>query len=141
MVANTAADLKNHMGKDLTAWQEKLQQVCYHFRNGFCFRGDSCRFSHVGVIRNNSGSTSTSGMVNNWIPACNKGVGCSLLARGACKFFHSGVGIQKQDSAHQRTNQTSGRPQGRQSFNTNSQSDFPPMRRGNQQMRKNTGRY
>ena len=57
MIANTAADLKNHMGKEHTAWQEKSHEVCYHFRNGFSFRGDSCRFAHVGVKRNTSGST------------------------------------------------------------------------------------
>ena len=141
MIANSKDEIKKHMDKEHKAWQEKSQEVCFHFRNGFCFRGDSCRFAHVGTQRRNTSKpTSRPDTVSNWTPACNKGNGCSWLARGACKFFHRGVGVQKPNLTQQRPNQTGRRQEGRQSFSYNSRSDFPPMRRGNQQMRRNTGR-
>ena len=141
MLANSNDKIKKHMDKEHKAWQEKSQEVCFHFRNGFCFRGNICKFAHVGSQRRNTYKpTSRPDAVTTWTPACNKGDGCSWLARGTCKFFHRGVGVQKPNLTHQRPNQTGRQQESRQSSH-NSWSDFPPMRRGNQQMRKNTGRY
>ena len=135
MLANTSADIKNHMNKEHHVSNEKSREVCYHYRNGFCFRGESCRFSHVGNQRKiTSESTSNKSTSNNWTPACNKGDGCQWLARGACSFFHKGVGVQK---PRQGTNQTSGRKNSPNQFSPNSMSGFPPLRRGNQQTRRN----
>jgi hypothetical protein len=39
MLANTAAILRKHKQKEHVKWIEKSQEVCYHYRKGFCFRG------------------------------------------------------------------------------------------------------
>ena len=141
MLANTASKIENHMKKEHNDWHEKSQEICYHYRNGFCFRGDKCRFAHVGYQKKNaSGPTSKTSTDRNWTPACTKGEGCSWLARGACKFFHRGVGVQKANNTQLRTNQTTSSRTGRQHLPRNSMSDFPPIRRGNQQERRNGGR-
>ena len=136
MLANTGANLRKHRQKEHDNWTEKSQEVCYHYRKGHCFRGDSCKFAHVGYQqRNKSDSTSTPSTERNWKPACNNGEGCSWLARGACKFFHRGLGGQRQDQ--HRPNQANGYQGGRRQNPPNSKSGFPPLRRGNQQMRRN----
>ena len=141
MLANTAAEIKSHMSREHSTVIEKSKEICYHYRNGFCFRGDSCRFSHVGHQKGSlSGSTSRPATARNWTPACTRGESCSWLARGACKFFHRGVGVQRPDKSQQNTNQTSGSSENRRSFSTNSLSGFPPLRRANQHMRRNGGR-
>ena len=138
MLANTAANLRNHRQKEHDNWIEKSQEICYHYRKGFCFRGDSCRFAHVGYQQNNkSDSTCRPSTERNWKAACSNGEGCSWHARGGCKFFHRGVGVQRQVRPSQhRANQT-GANQGGPQFPLNSMSGFPPFRRGNQLTRRN----
>ena len=141
MLANTGAELKRHMSQDHMISQEKSKEICYHYRNGFCFRGNSCRFSHVGHQRGStSGSTSSPGTDRHWTPACTKGESCSWLARGACKFFHRGLGVQRPHKAQHNSNQTNVSNENRRSVGLNSMSGFPPIRRGNQNMRRNGGR-
>ena len=139
MLANTATKIKNHMKQEHENWIEKSQEICYHYKNGFCFRGDSCRYAHVGhQKKKKSDSTSSPSTHRHWTPACNKGDGCAWLARGACKFFHRGVGVQRPEHTQQRTNPiNSYRSRGINQVSGNSRSFFPPLRRGNQQQRRN----
>ena len=142
MLTDSGAEMKSHMNKDHSQSMDKSKEICYHYRNGFCFRGDSCRYSHVGHQRGStSGSTSRPGTDRHWTPACTKGESCSWLARGACKFFHRGVGVQRPHKPQHNTNQASGNNENRRSVNFNSRSGFPPLQRGNQNMRRNTGRH
>ena len=138
MLANTTAKLRNHIHKEHENWVEKSQEICYHYRKGFCFRGDSCKFAHVGrQHRNRSDSTARPSTERNWTPACNKGEGCSWLTRGACKFFHKGVGVQRQAPTQHRPNQTNSNQGRHNQFSVNSMAGFPPLRGGNQQTRRN----
>ena len=139
MLANTATKIKKHMKQEHENWIEKSQDICYHYKNGLCFRGDSCRYAHVGhQKKKKSDSTSSPSTDRDWTPACNKGDGCAWLARGACKFFHRGVGVQRPEHTQQRTNQTNSyRSRGINQGSGNSRLVFPPLRRGNQQQRRN----
>ena len=138
MLANTTAKLRNHIHKEHKNWVEKSQDICYHYIKGFCFRGDSCKFAHVGQQhRNRSDSTARPSTERNWTPACNKGEGCSWLARGAFKFLLKGEGVQRQAPTQHRPNQTNSNQGGRNQFSVNSMAGFPPLRRGNQQTRRN----
>ena len=142
MLANNAAKIRNHMSEEHDTDGEKSREICYHYRNGFCFRGESCRYSHVGYQKESSSwSTPRPSTVRNWTPVCtSRGESCRWLARGDCKFFHQGVGVQKPDNAQQNTNQTRGSNENRRPSSFNARSGFPPLRRGNQQSRRNLGR-
>ena len=48
MLANTAAKLKNHVKKEHENWVEKSQEICYHYKNGYCFRGALWRLRQNG---------------------------------------------------------------------------------------------
>ena len=88
------------------------KEVCKHWRKGHCLKGNMCLYSHIGFqqksISNSTPKTSTS----NWNPACHHGEGCSWLAKGNCRYFHKGVGVQKPapkgPQSLQRQNQASG---------------------------------
>ena len=93
-VGRSINDMKKHINEVHGRQQEKSKEVCRHYRNGNCLKGQSCKFSHVGFVRNNSQQTSS--QVN--IPkttTCRHENNCSWLARGLCSFFHPGIGVQK----------------------------------------------
>ena len=95
MLANTAAILRKHKQKEHVKWIEKSQEVCYHYRKGFCFRGDSCKYAHVGhQKKNTTDSTSSTGTERNWTLACKNGDGCSWLERGASTKATQGWGFR-----------------------------------------------
>ena len=75
---------------------ERSREVCKHWRQGNCFKGNRCMFSHVGHQQKqtvNSNSTSST-----WTPACKRGESCEWMAKGSCRYFHKGVGVQKPSS-------------------------------------------
>ena len=74
-------------------FQPVRDKICRHFINGVCFKADQCRFSHP----HNRQFRST--------PDCRNGRGCAYLARGTCRYFHRGVGVQ-QSGYKQQNNQT-----------------------------------
>ena len=128
MLSYTKAEIRNHTSEEQDTGHEKSREICYHYRNGFWFRGESCRFSHVGHQREiKSGSTSRPGTARNCTPACTRGESCTWMAQGACKFFHRGVGVQKPNNAQQNKNQTCGSTGNRRPSSFNSMSGFPPL--------------
>ena len=169
LLGATANEIKKHMDNHHKEIQEVSREVCYHYRRGNCFKGDRCNFSHVGFQENNK-SSSTWGQVTarKWTPACTQGDGCSWLARGACRYFHKGVGVQKpagqslqrpEEGTQRRPNQTNSQGTGGQgrrpcrfgrsclkketcgfSHVSNSEQGFPPLTRENQHLRRNRGR-
>ena len=164
MLGNSEREIKKHMNIDHKYTQEVSQEVCYHYRQGNCFKGDRCRFSHVGYQKSNNSSTWRQSTTRMWTPACTQGDGCSWLARGACRYFHRGVQrpakqFQKSDErTQQRPNQTGHRGEGGRGpcryggncfrketcgFSHSPESDqgFPPLTRRNQQIRRNGGRH
>ena len=82
MLANTAAILRKHKEKQKhVKWIAKSQEVCLHYRKGFCFRGDSCKYAHLGHQKKNTTestlSTSTErNCLQKWggLPLARKGV-------------------------------------------------------------------
>ena len=164
LLANTENDLKKHMNNEHSEFPEVSKGVCYHYKQGNCFKGDRCKFSHVGYQkRNESSSTWKQSTTTTWTPACTKGDGCSWLARGACRYFHKGVGVQRRagqtgESTQHRPRQTSSIGRGGRgpcrygescfrketcgfSHGSNYEQGFPPITRRTQQMRRNGGRH
>ena len=39
-MANSVYEIKKHIEKEIKVRQEKSQEVCYHYRNGFGFKGE-----------------------------------------------------------------------------------------------------
>ena len=85
--------LKEHQDEDHAMEVVKSREVCYHWRRGNCFKGDSCRFSHVG--RQNQNGSSTTSKASKKVPACSNGSACEWLSKGICSYFHPRVGVQK----------------------------------------------
>ena len=131
LICKSKADLIRHERLEHEEMEQEVsREVCPHYRRGNCYKGDNCNKSHVGY-QHETASKSTSQRSSSWTPACNKGEGCSWLARGACKFFHRGVGVQRPDVNQHRTNQTSARREDTRTVSINSMSVFPPLRRRN----------
>ena len=168
LLGNTENEIKKHKKNNQEVFQEVSKEVCYHYKQGNCFKGDRCKFSHVGYQqRKNSNSTKQS-TTRMWTPACTKGDGCSWLARGDCRYFHRGVGVQRpvrqsesetksSEGPRYRPNQTNSRSAGGRgpcrygddcfrketcgySHGSNYEQGFPPITRRNQQKRRNGGR-
>ena len=100
-IFKNADDVKKHVAEEHKQNQDKSHIVCRHYRNGNCFNGERCEYSHVGFVRNSSQNKTNSGTTKK-ASTCRHGDACSWLARGACGFFHRGVGVQK---PHQNTSQ------------------------------------
>ena len=64
------------------------KEVCFHWRRGHCFKGDTCRFSHVGHQKQDNTRNSKR------TPACSNGSNCEWLSKGSFSFFHPRVGVQ-----------------------------------------------
>ena len=61
-------------------------KVCRYYRNGFCNKGETCKFSH----KINKEMVSRT-------PRCSWGEDCKFKMQNRCRFFHSGVGVQAQN--------------------------------------------
>ena len=48
MIFTSTNDVKKHQDEDHKMEAVRSREVCFHWRRGNCFKGDSCRFSHVG---------------------------------------------------------------------------------------------
>ena len=100
----SARDISNHQAtKHRDAETEVSKEVCKHWRNGNCWKGNKCLYSHVGFQKSNSSKTTSKTNTSGWSPACRHGEGCSWLAKGDCRFFHKGVGVQKPAQSKQQT--------------------------------------
>ena len=97
-------DLRKHKKEDHDE-EEKSKEVCRHWRSGNCFRGNSCKFSHVGFQSTSdltrSGTTAAS-------KPCRNGNSCIWLARGKCHFRHQEERGQdtRQNQSRQSNNQS-----------------------------------
>ena len=101
-----------HQGEEVV----RSREVCKHWRQGKCFKGNWCMFSHVGhQEKQNVNSNSTT---STWTPACKQGERCDWMAKGSCRYFHKGVGVQKPSSqraqTHPRPRQSHGNEDSRQ---------------------------
>ena len=54
-VGKSKNEIRKHISEDHAEQRVRSREVCYHWRNGHCTRGESCHFSHVG--HQNSQST------------------------------------------------------------------------------------
>ena len=93
--------------------REKSREVCWHWRQGNCLKGDSCHFSHVGFQKDNSSNIQKRSTRSK---TCHNGPQCQWKERGECRFFHPGVGVQNQKQMRgvQGERQHSGGQQGAQ---------------------------
>ena len=85
--------MRKHYEKDHKMDQEKSKVVCKHWRNGNCFKGNKCDFSHVG--HQNTSNVKSTSKTSTKVPACKNGSSCDWLGKGICSFFHPQVGVQK----------------------------------------------
>ena len=82
-VCISQADLRKHMKDDHD--EENSREVCKHWKAGNCFKGDQCKFAHVG---HRSGQVLNSTRRDSMAP-CRNGRECAWLQRGRCNFGHS----------------------------------------------------
>ena len=99
-------EIKKHQAAEHRVEEvERSREVCKHWRQGNCFKGNRCMFSHVGHQENQSSNftstprTSTTSLT----PACKQGESCEWMAKGSCCYFHRGIGEQKPSSRTCRT--------------------------------------
>ena len=90
-VEKTAKAVKNHIQAEHEDRMERSREVCWHWRQGNCFRGNTCHFSHVGFQRRSTPMQESSTRTN----ACKNGRHCQWKERGHCRYYHEGVGVQK----------------------------------------------
>ena len=144
-ICKTPWELKKHMKEEHTKQQDVSREVCKHYRRGYCRNGDQCLWSHVGFQQKDTRPTSRP-TTDNWTPACRHGENCSWMAKGSCRFFHRGVGVQQPGKQHHKGNKhnTGGRQCrfgsrcDRKDTCPNSHGSvkgFPQNQRGNHQMR------
>ena len=95
MILSSPRTLKEHHDSDHPMETVKSREVCYHWRRGNCFKGDSCRFAHVGRQNQNGSSNANTNRTNTKVPACSNGSACEWLSKGICSYFHPRVGVQK----------------------------------------------
>ena len=146
---NTHSEMKKHMetehrGRraDNREW-EKTKRVCKFWRDGFCKKGDSCRFSHVGIqkklVENNTGPRREPQREKR---RCRNGESCPWLARRKCHFSHEeDENVNKQRWQERRPmrnckfgNRCRDLPNCRFGHDINSVADFPPLNKPGQNM-------
>ena len=112
--AGSFNDVKKHQAEIHAEVTHISKEVCKHWRKGHCTKGNMCLYSHVGYQQKSSSNTTTTTSTSNWTPACHHGEGCSWLAKGNCRYFHKGVGVQKPApqgaQSSQRPSKTVGNP-------------------------------
>ena len=89
-ILNSSGALEDHQDQQHEMEQVRSREVCYHWRRGSCLKGDSCRFSHVG-IQNKTGANKTTTNV----ALCKNGASCAWLANKTCSYFHPRIGVQR----------------------------------------------
>ena len=53
-IFKTIDEVKNHIADEHRNQQDKSKIICRYYKDGKCFKGDSCDYSHAGFVRNNS---------------------------------------------------------------------------------------
>ena len=100
---------RDNLNKDS---QERSKEICHHWRRGFCKRGNSCGFSHVGKQDSPRSEDKTTRDT-----PCRNGPSCSFLARRRCNFDHHEEGRHQKGQSRQgnarRPNPATGTGQGR----------------------------
>ena len=92
----SAKEIRNHQAKNHKEEMSQIsKEVCKHWRRGNCLKGNRCLYSHVGYQQSNPSTSTSKTNTSNWSPACRHGEDCSWLAKGSCRFFHKGTGVQK----------------------------------------------
>ena len=92
-MCDSAIDVKRHYDFQHKMEPVRNNEVCKHWRKGHCVKGDQCNYAHVG--HQNSGDLRTTREKTTRVPACKHGSNCDWMKRGACSYFHRGVGVQK----------------------------------------------
>ena len=115
-IFSNRGELKKHIADEHREQSDKSSIVCRHYRNGNCYNGVSCEYSHVGHVKNTSQNNQNDKFIQKGT-MCRHGEGCSWLAKGICGFFHRGVGIQqpRQKSSLQNQQQQQSIPSRQQS--------------------------
>ena len=98
MVGKSAKDIQNHLQSDHNNIEQSdiSREVCWHRRQGNCFRGNSCRFSHVGHQKSSTSTRSPSIGAK----SCHNGMNCQWKEKGECQYFHEGIVVQKSQRVH-----------------------------------------
>ena len=93
MVGKTAREIKNHMQSEHNNNEksERSREVCWHWRQGNCFRGNSCHFSHIGHQKSSTFTRTPTTTAE----SCRNGVNCQWKEKRQCRYVHQGVGVQK----------------------------------------------
>ena len=105
-------------------------------------------FSHVGHQEKQNVNSNSTTRTSTWTPACKQGESCDWMAKGSCRYFHKGVGVQKPSSqgaqTHHQPRQSHEKQDSRQSkechfqdrcykpscpYKHSSSKDFPSQRR------------
>ena len=81
MLGISVNEIKEHVDNEHKDQRDQSREVCKHFKCGNCFRGNNCKFAHVGY-RQESVTTDQSLRSTN----CHNGEACRWLARGICRF-------------------------------------------------------
>ena len=86
-------EIRNHSSENHRDG-ERSRIVCRHWKQGQCFRGDSCMFAHVGfqdqtaAKKNTTRLTSETPSPDTSMRPCRNGTSCVWLANHRCHYFH-----------------------------------------------------
>ena len=89
-IFNSSNGLEDHQDQQHEMETVRFREVCFHWRRGSCLKGNSCRFSHVG-LQNKAGSN----QANTKVAHCKNGASCEWLASKSCSFFYPCIGGQR----------------------------------------------
>ena len=119
-MCDTAIDVKKHYDAQHRMEQARSKQVCKHWK------GDQCNYAHVGHQNPRDSRTTRDNTMR--VPACRHGSDCDWLKRGACSYFHRGVGVQKPWNNRDRDQGQEERQASRNQNNPRRQTERPSYR-------------
>ena len=80
MIGKSKEAMKEHISNEHKQQEATSQIVCKFYRRGNCYKGNECRYAHVGHARTQTNEPR--------LRQCRNGASCKWQAKGMCKFSH-----------------------------------------------------
>ena len=80
LIGKNKEAIKEHINNEHKQHKETSQIICRFYRHGSCYKGNECRYAHVGHTQTQTNEPR--------FRQCRNGALCRWQARGMCKFSH-----------------------------------------------------